>query len=106
MTYQVSFIAAPNRTFHVRYGSESALEPSYDLQVVVAALGRDYAILRADLGTQKEALGYRPDAPGWSDVLGSKLFFGFVVAIVGVTLLWMLFAMGKRAQSIPDEDGI
>lgn len=102
---RVGFFASPGQTLHLRYGSEEAQTPSYDLPTVLSALDGDYGVVAGTLGAQSETPGYhRPATPGWKELLNSRPFFGVVVAVVSLTLLWMLFAMGKKAGSIPDED--
>lgn len=101
--YRVVFLAQPNKTYRVHYGSESGQAPKYEAATVLATLRKDYAPVAATLGAQAENTEFGGEGLGMRGLLNNWIFLGCAIGLMVVVLGWALFRAGKRLEGLPGE---
>lgn len=102
--HRVVFLAQPNKTYRVYYGSETAAAPKYEAATVLAALRKDYAPVMATLGPQTDNTEFGGESGlGMRGLLNNWIFLGCAIGLMVVVLGWALFRAGRRLERLPPE---
>jgi hypothetical protein len=100
--YEILFLASPNASYQLVYGSTTAESPQYDTAAIRRVLGEGFQPARAELGPVVP-VGGPPGEFQWSNLLNNKrLLFGAIVLLV-IVLAWGLFQAVKRFDNLPDD---
>lgn len=102
--YRAVFVASKGSKYRLRYGSESAPQPDYDVAAVLAHLKSGYQVKEASLG-QEVVLSTPPPAPAFTfqKLLNNPILMGTLVGILVLAFGFLLFRAARRVESLPDE---
>lgn len=98
--YRLLFFAAPQKTYRVYYGSETAELPRYDTSAISASLRAGYPLTSVSVGPQQATAD---DGAGFNlaKLLDSQWFLGAVIVLTVLVLGWALLSAGRRIEQLP-----
>jgi hypothetical protein len=100
--YEVVFLAKPNQTFRLVYGSATEEPPQQDLVALTTALSKDIRPLPATLGVQsKEETSEVRKPITMKDLLNNRLALGAIIGILVIVLGWGLYQAARRIDQTP-----
>jgi hypothetical protein len=95
--YEVVFLARPDASYQLAYGSELAESPNYDTAALVAALAEGFDPLAGKLGAAVES-SLPPDVvPWWSQILNSG---PAMTALIGVLVVILGFGLYRATRQL------
>ena len=100
--YQAVFIAVPDESYTLAYGSESAERADYDAAAVLAPLrARGHRPTPAKLGPEIINPSVKISDGALRELFASPVFLGTVVVVLVVLLGWALYAAVRRIDRLP-----
>lgn len=112
--YQLVFLASPPAqadnskvkpaSYELRYGSDKAAAPDYDVAAITASLADGYQPKTVALG-QQIAVASEPFAETFDvrKLLNDGRFLGVVAVILVAALAWGLLSAGRRLDNLPHD---
>lgn len=102
--YEALFLAKPQATFELRYGSDTAELPQYDTAALLLAVNRGLAPLKATLADQQTAAPGGADPVNFKSIINNPIVLGVVIcALMGLFGVF-LFKASKRIGELPKEE--
>ena len=98
------YLAAPDRSYRLLYGSADAEPAAYDTAPLQEMLNERFRPAQAELGPQMAVQGGGgPSAFKWSTVVNNPLLLGTVITLLVIALSWGLYRAVKRMDKLPSE---
>lgn len=100
--YRTVFIAEPNVSYRLAYGSETAETGDYDAAAVLAPLRAEgHQPVKAELGMEME--NEVPDSAGnaFNELIANPLVWGAAIVVLVVLLGWALYSAVHRIDRLP-----
>jgi hypothetical protein len=105
-TYRLLFLAAPDASYRLLYGSETAKAPNYDTAALRESLGKGYQAVGARLGEQVARSGIsEPAGSAVRRLLNNPLVLGTVIVVLVAILGWGLYRASRRIEGLPKDAG-
>lgn len=101
--YEVVYLASPDRTCQLVYGSADAEPAKYDTAALDELLRERFQPTQAELGPQTPWKGHGPAAFKWSKLFNSPLLLGSIITLLVVALGWGLYRAVHRMDKLPTE---
>jgi hypothetical protein len=101
--YEIVYLAAPDRSYRLFYGSADAEPAAYDTAPLQEMLNERFRPAQAELGAQTAVQGGAATAFHWSKVVNNPLLLGGVITLLVIALGWGLFRAVKRMDKLPSE---
>lgn len=98
--YRLLFLPQAGQSYQLRYGSDKADAPRYDIAPIRELLRRGYQSTTAGLGPETAA-STGEDGADFSELLNSKWFLGAAIGLMVLVLGWSLYRVGKRVGDLP-----
>ncbi len=92
--YQLLFLPQSGLSYQLRYGSDQAESPRYDIATIRELLRRGYQYTVAGLGPEA-SLTTIDDGFDFAKLLNSKLFLGLAIGLMVLALGWSLYKVSK-----------
>jgi len=100
--YQLLFLATPETSYRLVYGSIDVAAPQFDTAAIERVLREGFQPAQAELGAVTPGTG-QPGAFRWSQLLNHRaVLFGAIILLV-IILAWGLLHAMKRVDSLPPE---
>jgi hypothetical protein len=99
--YQLLFLPRAGQNYQLRYGSDRAEAPRYDIAPIRELLRRGYQSTSVEVGpeTVVATVEHKPD---FGELLNSKWFLGGAIGLMVLVLGWSLYRVGKRVGDLPE----
>jgi hypothetical protein len=105
-TYRLLFLAAPDASYRLSYGAETAKAPNYDTAALRESLGKGYQPVSARLGGQVARSGMsEPAGSAVRRLFNNPLVLGAVIVVLVAILGWGLYRAGRRIEQLPKDAG-
>ncbi|MDD1620125.1 MAG: DUF3999 family protein, partial [Methylococcaceae bacterium] len=98
--YRLLFLPQAGQSYQLRYGSDKAEPPRYDIAPIQELLRRGYQSTTAELGPET-AVATGEHKPDFGELLNSKWFLGGAIGLMVLVLGWSLYRIGKRVEDLP-----
>lgn len=98
--YHLLFLPQAGQNYQLRYGSDKAEMPYYDIAPIQELLRRGYRSTAAELGPEIAAAPVE-DKLDFGELLNSKWFLGAAIGLMVLVLGWSLYRVGKRVGDLP-----
>ncbi|TAN47537.1 MAG: DUF3999 family protein [Methylococcaceae bacterium] len=100
--YRLLFFAAPQQSYRVYYGSETAAPPRYDTSAISASLRAGYPVASLTTGPEKAVIGVKSGFD-WISLLNSKWFLGASITMMMLMLVWALIHAGRHMEEMHED---
>jgi hypothetical protein len=103
-TYRVLFLAVPDTTFRLFYGSATAKTPSYDTAAMQESLSKGYRPRTASLhGELANSGATAPPGQAARNLVNNPLILGGLIVVLVAVLAWGLYRAGRRIEQLPKD---